>query len=267
MFGALALYRIRDTSLAKALPRQKIDNKVALQDSSHSPLPLQHVAIIMDGNRRWAEDRSLPKMLGHKEGVKSLKQLVRHVGRLELKYLTVYAFSSENWQRSKEEVNYLLDLFQNVIMTELEELAENNVKLSFIGQLSQLPHTLQESIARATKKTSNNTGLALQVAINYGSRVEITEAVKKIAGAIADGTLLPEAITDETISSFLYTTGIPDPELLIRTGGEMRLSNYLLWQSAYTEIYVTPILWPDFSADEFDKAISEFCTRQRRWGT
>lgn len=257
-----------DRGLAKAPSKQKSDARPAVENAQESaPLPLDHVAIIMDGNRRWAADRSQPRMMGHKAGVKTLKQLVRHVGRLHLKYLTVYAFSSENWQRSKEEVGFLLDLFQNVLVTELEELSENNVRLTFLGDLLALPENLQTSMRRAMDKTRDNTGLALQVAINYGSRLEITHAVKRICAEIKAGSLQVEEITDDLIGKFLYTQGIPDPALLIRTGGEMRLSNYLLWQAAYTELYVTPILWPDFTPDEFDKAILEFCSRQRRWGT
>lgn len=254
--------------LAKAPSKQKPDNKPNVEKvQDGGALPLDHVAIIMDGNRRWAADRHQPRMMGHKAGVKTLKELVRHVGRLRLKFLTVYAFSSENWQRSKEEVGFLLDLFQNVLVTELEELSENNVRLTFLGDLMQLPENLQASMRRAMEKTGNNTGLCLQVAINYGSRLEITEAVKKIGREIAAGRLQVEEITDELISAHLYTSGMPDPALLIRTGGEMRLSNYLLWQAAYTELYVTPILWPDFTPEAFDKAIVEFCSRQRRWGT
>lgn len=221
----------------------------------------------MDGNRRWAADRSQPRMMGHKAGVKTLKELVRHVGRLRLKFLTVYAFSSENWQRSKEEVGFLLDLFQNVLVSELEELSENNVRLTFLGDLLQLPESLQASMRRAMEKTRTNTGLSLQVAINYGSRLEITEAVKKIGAEIAAGRLRVDEINDDLISAHLYTKDLPDPALLIRTGGEMRLSNYLLWQAAYTELYVTPTLWPDFTPEAFDQAIVEFCSRQRRWGT
>lgn len=229
-------------------------------------MPISHVAMIMDGNRRWADDRHLPRLMGHKEGVKTLKELVKHVGARNLKYLTVYAFSSENWQRSEEEVGYLLDLFQNVLVSELEELSENNVKLKFLGNLIQLPGSLQSSIKRAMDKTAGNTGLALQVAINYGSRLEITEAVRRIASDVAAGKLAAGDVNEEMITNYLYTTGIPDPELLIRTGGEMRLSNYLLWQSAYTELYVTPVLWPDFKPADFELAVSEFCTRQRRYG-
>jgi undecaprenyl diphosphate synthase len=229
-------------------------------------LPLKHVAIIMDGNRRWADLRKLPRAVGHKEGVKSLKGIVRHAGALGLNYLTVYAFSSENWNRSKEEVNYLFQLFGDVLQNEFAELAENKVKLSFLGDLSAIPVKLASSIRKTMERTKDNPGLALQVAINYGSRREITDAIRKIASAVKAGTLAIDDINDEVVDQYLYTAGIPDPELLIRTGGEMRLSNYLLWQAAYTELFITDVLWPDFTTDNFDQAIAEFSNRQRRYG-
>lgn len=230
-------------------------------------LPLRHVAIIMDGNRRWAETRHLPKLKGHQEGVKSLKRLVRHVGALGLDYLTVYAFSSENWQRSADEVNYLFELFGRVLSEEFAELSENHVRLRFLGQLDKVPPALKRSMEKSMRDSQANTGLNLQVAINYGSRLEITDAIKSIAARVRDGQLQVEEIDEEMVSAALYTGGMPDPELLIRTGGELRLSNYLLWQSAYTEIYVTPTLWPEFTPESFDEAIEEFTRRHRRWGT
>lgn len=235
-------------------------------DAARSALPLRHVAIIMDGNRRWAENRRLPKLKGHQEGVKSLKRLVRHVGALGLGYLTVYAFSSENWQRSSEEVSYLFELFGRVLAEEFAELSDNNVRLSFLGQIKGVPPSLRASMEKSMAASAGNTGLNLQVAINYGSRLEITDAVRRLAEAVKAGELQPEEITEEKISEALYTGGMPDPELLIRTGGEMRLSNYLLWQSAYTEILVTPTLWPEFTPEAFDQAIEEFSRRNRRWG-
>lgn len=235
--------------------------------SGKQALPLQHIAIIMDGNRRWASNRGLPQFLGHKEGVKTLKNIVRHAGQLGLKYLTVYAFSSENWQRSKEEVQYLFELFSIVLRDELGELHENKVKLSFLGDLSAVPPRLKKNMQKAMDFTQANTGLALQVAINYGARMEITTAVREIAQQVALGKLSLGEITEDTISAHLYTRQMPDPELLIRTGGEMRLSNYLLWQCAYAELYVTPVNWPDFSSTDLDRAIQEFGNRERRYGS
>lgn len=229
-------------------------------------LPLAHVAIIMDGNRRWADKRHLPRLKGHQEGVKSLKRLVRHVGARGLKYLTVYAFSSENWQRSTEEVNYLFDLFGRVLSEEFKELADNGVRLRFLGRLEQVPPKLRASMEKAMSASAQNTGLSLQVAINYGSRLEIADAARLLAERVQRGEIKPEEITEELFAGCLYTADMPDPELLIRTGGEMRLSNYLLWQSAYTEFYVTPEPWPEFTPELFEEAIAEFSRRNRRWG-
>jgi undecaprenyl diphosphate synthase len=242
-----------------------LDNRLA-KNSTQGKLPLKHVAIIMDGNRRWADKRKMPRFFGHKEGVKSLKTLVQHVGKLKLDYLTVYAFSSENWQRSQDEVNYLFELFARVLTDEFDELANNGVKLSFLGNLAQIPPNLAASLQASMDKTKNNQGLSLQVAINYGSRLEISEAVRNIARDVIEGKLTVDKIDEPLISSYLYTKDIPDPELIVRTGGEMRLSNYLLWQAAYTELYVTDVLWPEFTPAEFDKAILEFSNRIRRYG-
>jgi undecaprenyl diphosphate synthase len=230
------------------------------------PLPLDHVAIIMDGNRRWADSRHLPRLMGHKEGVKTLKDLVKYVSPNGLKYLTVYAFSSENWTRTAEEVNYLLELFANVLRDELDELHENAVRLRFLGQMETMPKHLRESFERSMDRTKDNTGLSLQVAINYGSRLEITDAIKSIVQDVERGKVAPGAIDEQLVSKYLYTSEIPDPDLIIRTGGEMRLSNYLLWQAAYAELYVTPVLWPEFTPAEFDKAIEEYSSRERRYG-
>ncbi|HEY9681094.1 MAG TPA: isoprenyl transferase [Oculatellaceae cyanobacterium] len=238
----------------------------AIADQEQQKLPLEHVAVIMDGNRRWADLHNQPRFMGHKAGVKSLKNVVRHAGERQLKYLTVYAFSSENWHRSKEEVKYLFDLFTSVLAEEFEEIAENNVRLQFLGNFSQIPDKLAKQFDNAMSKTKNNQGLRLQIALNYGSRFEITEAVKQIAEDVVNKKISIEQIDDTLLSSHLYTKDIPDPELMIRTGGEMRLSNYLLWQAAYTELYVTDVLWPDFTGAEFDKAIVEFSRRIRRYG-
>lgn len=235
-------------------------------DNSPPKLPLRHVAIIMDGNRRWADKRKLPRLFGHREGVKSLKRLVKHASSRGLEYLTVYAFSSENWQRGQEEVDYLFELFAEVLRDELEELASNQVRLRFIGDLDGMPADLQQKLKAGMQRTAANPGLNLQIALNYGSRWEITQAVREMAELVAAGQLSPCDITPELIDAHLYTKQLPDPDLLIRTGGEMRLSNYLLWQSAYTELYVTPVMWPEFTAEDFDKAILEFAARQRRYG-
>jgi undecaprenyl diphosphate synthase len=246
--------------------RSTKSNQALEPATSLQTLPLRHVAIIMDGNRRWADRRRLPRLVGHQAGVKSLKQLVEHVGHAGLKYLTVYAFSSENWQRSQEEVQYLFELFAKVLTDELSDICKNNVKLSFLGQIEKTPGGLSAALREAQDVTRNNKGLCLQIALNYGSRSEITEATRRIALDVVAGRLSAEAIDDSLIASYLYTSGMPDPELVIRTGGEMRLSNYLLWQSAYAELYVTDVLWPDFTAQEFDKAIVEFRRRERRYG-
>lgn len=227
---------------------------------------IQHVAIIMDGNRRWAHSKHLPSVAGHNEGVKSLKQTVQAAIDFGLKYLTVYAFSTENWGRKKEEVQFLMFLLKETIKNETNELNEKGVRIRIIGDLNPLSEDLKETFADAENITKNNDTLNLQVAINYGARNEITNAVKNIASAVKSGNLNPENINEEVISNYLYTSNIPDPDLLIRTGGEQRISNYLLWQIAYTEIYVTEVFWPEFGEEELSRAVSEFSARQRRFG-
>lgn len=223
---------------------------------------LQHIAIIMDGNRRWAKENHLPSAMGHKKGVDALKKTLKAAHKFGVKYLTLYAFSTENWNRAKEEVDFLMGLLANTIKSQLAELNENNVKLRFIGYLEGLNKDLQNILSEAVRTTENNTGVNLQIAINYGARNEITNAVKKIVQKGID----PKDITEEVISEFLYTSNIPDPDLLIRTGGEMRVSNYLLWQIAYSEFYTTKMFWPEFDEDALRVAILEFAKRQRRWG-
>ncbi len=233
--------------------------------SSKKVLPT-HIAIIMDGNRRWAKHKNLPGMFGHKEGVQALKRVTRYLNDIGIKYLTVYAFSTENWNRKKDEVDFLMYLIQEAIQNEFDELHENNVQLNVVGFYKELPAPLPKVLDDAIEKTKNNTGLKLQVAINYGSRAEIVEAVKKIAKKVKTDEIKADDITSEMISSYLLTKDIPDPDLLIRTGGEQRISNYLLWQCAYTEFYSTETLWPDFNSNELDKAIEEYNKRQRRYG-
>jgi len=247
------------------LPSQKTNAQPKVAQR-REPFPLQHVAIIMDGNRRWADQKGLPRLVGHKEGVKTLKELVKYAGANGLNYLTVYAFSSENWNRSTEEVNYLFQLFGAVVRDELDELSANNVRLRFLGKLEEMPAKLRRSFQEAEERTGANSGLRLQVAINYGSRLEIAEAVRRIVSEVQTGRLSAKDIDIDLINSYLYTGDLPDPDLIIRTGGEMRLSNYLLWQAAYAELYVTPVPWPDFTFQEFEKALAAFATRDRRYG-
>ena len=223
---------------------------------------LQHIAIIMDGNRRWAKEKFLPSAMGHQKGVESLKSTMRLFDKFGIKYLTIYAFSTENWNRKKEEVEFLMGLLAKTLLNELDEMHRENVKITFFGDLSKLNPKLIEITRHAEEKTKNNTGVNLNIAFNYGSRDEITHALKSI---IKEG-IQAEDITEETISQHLYTKNIPDPDLLIRTGGEKRISNYLLWQIAYSEVYVTDAYWPDFDEKELSKAIIEFQSRNRRFG-
>ena len=223
---------------------------------------LEHIAIIMDGNRRWAKEHFLPSMMGHKKGVDALKKITRACDDFGVKYLTLYAFSTENWNRKKEEVDFLMDLLATTLKSELDELNQNNVKMNFIGGLSALNQNLQDILEKSIEVTKNNTGVVLTVAINYGARDEIIHAIKNI---IKDGKKEDE-ITQELVSNYLYTKNIPDPDLLIRTSGEKRISNYLLWQIAYSEIYVTDTYWPEFNKEKLAQAIIEFGLRQRRWG-
>lgn len=223
---------------------------------------LKHIAIIMDGNRRWAKLHHLPTMMGHKKGVDALKKTTRACDDLGIKYLTLYAFSTENWNRKKEEVDFLMNLLATTLKNELKELNENNVKMNFIGDLEGLNKNLQEILAQSKETTKNNTGVVLTVAINYGARDEIEHAIKNIV----KNNVKVEDINQELISKYLYTSNLPDPDLLIRTSGEKRISNYLLWQIAYSEIFVTDIFWPEFDKNALILAIEEFNKRQRRWG-
>ena len=221
---------------------------------------LKHIAIIMDGNRRGAKERNLPSALGHKKGVDALKAAMRACDDFGVKYLTVYAFSTENWNRKPEEVNFLMDLLAQTLKNELKEMNENNVVISFIGDTTKLSSKLQEILRNSVETTKNNTGVNLQIAFNYGSRDEIVHAVREI---IASG---EKDITEDTISKHLYTRNIPDPDLLIRTGGEMRVSNYLLWQIAYSEFIVLNKFWPEFDKDVLAECILEYKRRNRRFG-
>ncbi|MBD2625854.1 isoprenyl transferase [Trichormus variabilis] len=226
----------------------------------------QHVAVIMDGNGRWAKRQGLPRIMGHKAGVDAIKDLLRCCKDWGIKALTVYAFSTENWKRPQEEVEFLMTLFQRVLRQELREMVEENVQIQFVGNLQALPKALQEEISRSMAETKDNRSIRFTVATNYGGRQEILQACRAIAHKVQQGLLQPEEISEEVFESHLYTAGVADPDLLIRTSGEMRLSNFLLWQMAYGEIYITDTLWPDFDRVEFHRALSVYQQRERRFG-
>ncbi len=227
---------------------------------------LKHVAIIMDGNRRWAKEKKLPSMFGHQKGVEALKNTLSACSDFGIKYLTVYAFSTENWKRTQEEVNFLMDLLAKTLTNELDEMNKENVKIRFIGDISALSDKLQKILFNAEEKTAKNTGVNLQIAFNYGARNEILNAVKNIANKLATGEIKQNDINEELIETNLYTTGMPAPDLLIRTGGEYRISNYLLWQIAYSEILIFEEFWPEFGENLLSKAVLEFEKRNRRYG-
>jgi len=231
-----------------------------------SPAVPRHVAIIMDGNGRWAKQHHLPRLSGHEAGRKSVKQVVQAAIDHGVKYLTLYAFSVENWQRPREEVQGLMGLLRGVIREELNEMGKEGIRLRTIGRRQDLPEAVREELEAAIEKTRNNTRLDLILALSYGSRVEITEMVQSIAREVKAGSLDPEKINEKTVTSHLYTKDIPDPDLLIRTSGEMRVSNFLLWQISYAEIHVTPVLWPDFGKKEFGEALADYARRERRFG-
>ncbi|HET7815805.1 MAG TPA: isoprenyl transferase [Candidatus Baltobacteraceae bacterium] len=226
----------------------------------------QHIAIIMDGNRRWAKERGLPAIEGHRRGMVTLRHITRAASDLGMKALTVYGFSTENWRRDSTEISLLLDLCVYFAQNELSELCKNNVRVEVIGAYRALPPASRAALETLKEKTKNNTGLLLNLAVNYSARSELTRAVGTIAAEVAAGRLHPEAIDEHLIGSYLYTGHLPDPDLLIRPGGEHRLSNFLLYQVAYTELVMTDVYWPDFDKDEFVRALIEFQSRQRRFG-
>ncbi|MCF6185496.1 MAG: isoprenyl transferase [Bacteroidales bacterium] len=236
-----------------------------LKNITKENLPV-HIAIIMDGNGRWAKKKGNKRIFGHKNGVKAVKQTVEAAGEAGIKYLTLYAFSSENWNRPKIEVDALMTLLISAVKNETENLMNSNVRVKAIGNISALPESVTENLNQIINKTKNNTGLTLILALSYSARNEITNAVKQIASEIVSGKIKPETINENTISDRLYTHNIPDPELLIRTSGEYRLSNFLLWQISYTELYFTDTLWPDFKKEDLFKAIYDFQQRERRFG-
>ena len=229
------------------------------------PMP-EHVAIIMDGNGRWATRRGLPRVAGHREGVKAVRRVVKAAEAIGLRYLTLYAFSTENWSRPESEVSMLMSLLERTLMAELPDLMAQNIRLRVIGRPHGVPRQLQRGIDHVVETTSQNTGLALLMAFNYGGRDELLDAFRMLAAEVEAGTLKPHEISEAHVARALYTAEVPDPDLLIRTSGEMRISNFLLWQIAYTELWITPTLWPDFGAIDLYRAVAEFQGRTRRFG-
>ncbi len=226
----------------------------------------KHVAIIMDGNGRWAEQHGLDRIFGHREGVEAVRSVVEGAGEMGIDYLTLYAFSTENWNRPKEEVNALMGLLVHAIVAETENLHKNNVALRTIGDIASLPQEVQQKLAGAIAMTAQNTGLKLVLALSYSGRWEMVEAVKIIANELKNYKIDKSDINEELIGKYLPTFGLPDPELLIRTGGEFRVSNFLLWQIAYTELFFTPKLWPDYRKEDLFEAVNDFQRRERRFG-
>mgnify|MGYP000197518481 CR=1 FL=1 len=237
----------------------------ALSAEALASLP-RHVAIIMDGNGRWAKQRGLPRIEGHRHGAESARAVIRAAGELGINYLTLYAFSVENWNRPKDEVDALMKYLVHYLKTETSELNRNNVRLEVIGQIYRLPENVQEQLRKTLHTLARNNGLTLIMALSYGGRTEIVEAVRSIAQKVRDGRLDPPDINEQVIAQHLWTRNIPDPDLLIRTSGEMRLSNFLLWQISYAELVITPTLWPDFRKPHFYAALEEYARRHRRFG-
>jgi undecaprenyl diphosphate synthase len=236
-----------------------------LSADARASLP-KHVAVIMDGNGRWAKQHGLPRIEGHRRGADSAREIIRAAGELGVKYLTLYAFSAENWNRPKDEVDALMKYLVHYLKTETSELNKNNVRLEVIGQIWRLPENVQEHLKKSIVALSKNNGLTLVMALSYGSRIEIVEAVQRISEEVKRGKLEPADITELVISQHLWTRAIPDPDLLIRTSGEMRVSNFLLWQISYAELVITPTLWPDFRKAQFFAALEEYAQRNRRFG-
>ena len=236
-----------------------------LSADARASLP-KHVAVIMDGNGRWAKQHGLPRVEGHRRGADSAREIIRTAGELGIKYLTLYAFSAENWNRPKDEVDALMKYLIHYLKTETPELNKNNVRLEVIGQIYRLPENVQEHLAKSIATLSKNNGLTLVMALSYGSRIEIVDAVRRIGEEVKRGKLDPADINENVISDHLWTRNIPDPDLLIRTSGEMRVSNFLLWQISYAELVITPTLWPDFRKAQFFTALEEYARRHRRFG-
>ncbi len=226
----------------------------------------RHIAIIMDGNGRWAEKRSLNRIAGHRTGIKKAKEVIRSCREIGIEVLTLYAFSTENWKRPQREIKALMALLKRFLRAEGKDLIENNISLNTIGNVGDLPKDVSQVLQEVMKKTKRNTGMVLNAALSYSGRDEIIQTVKKIIGHVQQGEMTTKQINEEVFSQYLFTSGLPDPDLLIRTSGELRISNFLLWQMAYTEIYVTDILWPDFNKNNLIDAIADYQKRERRYG-
>ncbi len=234
--------------------------------TSEAKNTLRHIAIIMDGNGRWATKKGLPRSAGHKKGAEAVKAVTRAAGELGIEYLTLYAFSTENWQRSPEEVNTLMDLLRDYLKSDLKEVQDNGVRIRFIGERDMLAPDIVENMKKLEAETAGNTKMTLCIALSYGARHEIVNAARKIAMLAKRGDILPEDVDIKMFSDMLYTKDIPDPDLVIRSSGEQRVSNYLLWQIAYSELYFSPVLWPDFDKETLEAIIKDFNRRERRYG-
>lgn len=253
-------WRKKRNNIIKEAEVERLINKI-----DRKKLP-RHIAIIMDGNGRWAVKRGLPRAFGHRAGVEALRDIVRICSDLEVQILTVYAFSTENWKRPREEVHFLMDLLVEYLNSEIEELYKNGVKINHLGRLHNLSPAVLKALRMGVERTRDNKGLVLNVALNYGGRQEIVDAVRSVARDVLEGKLSPDSIEEQTISDRLYTTGQPDPDLLIRLAGDSRVSNFLLWQFAYTEFLISPVMWPDFRRQDLINAILDFQGRERRFG-
>lgn len=253
----------RPSTLAEIFPDPPCGLDIGLLDTERIP---RHVAIIMDGNGRWAQQRGLDRGEGHKAGIRAVREAITTCNDIGVRYLTIYSFSTENWKRPKTEVMGLMDLFAQTMDREVDGLDSERVRIELLGRTDDLPLTTRTIFRQAAKRTAKNTGMTLAIAVNYGSRLEIADAATALAREVKAGTLKPDDITEESIASHLYTADMPDPDLLIRTSGELRLSNFLLWQLAYSEFYVTDVLWPDFDRYEIARAFLAFQGRDRRFG-
>lgn len=253
----------RPSTLEEIFPEPPVDLDPSMLDTGRIPA---HVAIIMDGNGRWAKQRGLDRGDGHKAGIRAVREAITTCNDIGVRYLTIYSFSTENWNRPKTEVTGLMDLFARTMGAEVDGLDEEKVRIKLLGRVEDLPLATRTIFKQAEKRTANNGGMTLAIAVNYGSRLEIADAMRTVARMVESGDLTSDAVSEDLVSAHLYTAGMPDPDLLIRTSGELRLSNFLLWQLAYAEFYVTDVLWPDFDRYELLRALLDYQARDRRFG-